>query len=846
MPSSSDGPVSPLFSPLPLAGNAELTHLPEHLLSPSMLAAAPSAPSGACVCRGMPFAVGAVALLATQPVISSFAAVSAPWLVFLHTSDIRPFRDEHGIPLPPLDGVSRLGEHAADYVMCYADGTEVRAPIRRRFQLGLVQLPFGWGENCFEAVIHAKPCPQAAAFEQPADVGQSQTRVSFAGGGAWLNWLWAWQNPHPVVPLVGLRFEPVSGVVVVSAVSVAQVSTSPLRWTPRQKALLTLPDGMTFDPTLDSMGRLAQVQLDLGQVISARPRACYPQAQWTHSRHDDPPALSSREVILEYTAHPQAHFTCAGRPPVPLAALATAGADDHLRPIAPAWLPVTIRVREKGSSTPTPVRLHLHGEAGEYLAPIDRHRIVNPSVMEDAGIDYLRDGRHAGCYIRGETRVHLPLGRVYLEVSRGFEVRPLRTIVEVTPDTREITVELEKVLRWRERGWVSADTHVHFLSPSAALLQGACEGVNVVNLLGTQWGEMMSSSGDFDGRTTWGARDAGGDGEYLVRVGTENRQNVLGHISLLGYGGDLIAPMCNGGPLESALGDPVDALLTEWAQRCKAQDGVVVLSHFPYPRTEHAATLISGNADAVEFMSSIDPYSLLDWYRYLNCGYLTAAVGGTDKMGAYVAVGASRTYAQLDPECEFTYDAWKDAVRKARTFVTCGPLLEFTVDGHPSGTRLRLPPTGGTLEVNWQVASVTVPMTAVELIVNGDVRERCSVDPTAGAGHWSIPLERSSWLAILVRGHHAAEPEAIQAHSSPVMVTVDGTPFMSAADALTILTQIEGALAYLDTLGTYTDLNAYRRMRLVLTSAHRNLHNRLHESGQYHQHPNEQLNHHAQ
>ena len=454
--------------------------------------------------------------------------------------------------------------------------------------------------------------------------------------------------------------------------------------------------------------------------------------------------------------------------------------------------------------------------------------------MEDSGIDYLRDGRHAGCYIRGETRVNLPLGNVYVEVSKGFEIRPLRTVVNVTADTREITLELERVLHWRERGWVSADTHVHFLSPSAALLQGACEGVNVVNLLGTQWGELMSSTGDFDGCTTWGSRETGGDGECLVRVGTENRQPVLGHISLLGYRGDIIAPMCNGGPLESALGDPVDALLTEWAQRCKAQEGVVVLSHFPYPRAEHAATVVNGNADAVEFMTSIDPYSLLDWYRYLNCGYLTAAVGGTDKMSANVAVGATRTYALLDPEQPFSYDAWKDAVRHARTFATCGPLLDFTVDGHPPGSRLSLPHTGGTLEVSWQAASVTVPMTRVELIVNGEVRESRSVDAGQAAGHCSVRLEHSSWLAILIRGQYPGQPEAVQAHSSPVMVTVEGTDFMSAADALTILTQIEGSLAYLDTLGSYSETACYRRMRLVLTSAHRSLHNRLHALGQFH------------
>jgi hypothetical protein len=65
---------------------------------------------------------------------------------------------------------------------------------------------------------------------------------------------------------------------------------------------------------------------------------------------------------------------------------------------------------------------------------------------------------------------------------------------------------------------------------------------------------------------------------------------------------------------------------------------------------------------------------------------------------------------------------------------------------------------------------------------------------------------------------------------------VGGAPQYAAADALTILEQIEGALAYLDTVGTRAEDQAYKRMRMVLTSAHREVHNRMHQQGQYHAH----------
>jgi hypothetical protein len=354
----------------------------------------------------------------------------------------------------------------------------------------------------------------------------------------------------------------------------------------------------------------------------------------------------------------------------------------------------------------------------------------------------------------------------------------------------------------------------------------------------------MTNVGDFDGRTTWGAPDAGGEGEWLVRVGSENRQHVLGHISLLGYNGRIIAPMTSGGPDESALGDPIEVLLSEWARQCKAQGGLVVLPHFPNPRAEHAASIVAGDIDALEMTSwgdlysGINPYSLSDWYRYLNCGYRLAAVGGTDKMSASTAVGTVRTYARIADGQPFTYAAWMEAVRRAETFVSYGPLLDFRVDGRPMGSQFELSASGGTLDVTWAVASATIPATRVELVVNGEIRESASLD--AGqreqAGSWRVRVERSSWLALLVRGQYPGKPEVIAAHSSPVMVQVAGSQLLAAADALTILEQIEGAMAYLDTIGTRAEERAYKRMRLVLEGAHRSLHNRMHAAGQFHHH----------
>ncbi len=849
MPASIDGPVSPLFTPLPIKGNVAFTELKTLDLSNRTKNAVEFALSGSCVGWGIPFEVGDPVWIKNQPVTVSLDKVKAPWLVVMHTADVPlPEKNASGF-VPSFRGWGRMGDRIADYVFVYADGSEVRIAVKTDHQIGgVAPIP------CTESVIHRKPIPLPGGRGERVNNegwGWCQTRATTDQIQPWLSRLWAWDNPHPEKEIVGLRVEPTSGGILLFGITSGNVSSTPIRWETRRKALMTLPDGEIFDPIL-SDARLKQIQLDMGQVISAKPQPLYPNETWEETYSNQLPAFPANKILVEYTAHPEARFHLSTDQTVSVKELNERNTVDRLEVVPDSLQKVTIRTVEKDTGKEVPVKLHLHGEFGEYLAPVDRQRTANPFWFQDLCVDFTHrqfqglgnssTEVHHCTYISGRTEVLVPRGRIYLEVSKGFEIRPVRRVFEIAPSTEEIVVELEKVLHWREEGWVTADTHVHFLAPSSALIEGAGEGVNLVNLLASQWGELMTNVGDFDGTTTYGAKEAGGDGEYLVRVGTENRQHVLGHISLLGYTGGMINPLCSGGPDESALGDPVGILLTEWAMQCRKQNGVVVLPHFPYPRLENAATIVSGNADGVEMTAwgnlygGIDPYSLSDWYRYLNCGYFTAAVAGTDKMSADTAVGTVRTYARIDSESEFNLESWKAAVQKGRTFVTYGPLMEYSVEGKPAGSRIELGGTGGRVDVQWNVASATIPMSRVDLVVNGEIVESRAVDAWKDDGSWSVPLDKCSWLALLVRGHYQDKTEIIAAHSSPVMVQVEGTRFLAAADAVTILEQIEGALAYIDTIGTRAEEKRRKEMKLVLTGAYRELHNRLHQAGHFHDH----------
>lgn len=844
MPSTChDGPASSHFVPVPIRGKGTAASLARADLPEAMAAQRSHAPTGLCTGWGIPFAIQRVAVLRDTAIRVPVESLRAQWLVFQHTTAVPPSEaGPDGFTRAPR-GEGCLGECACTYEVEYGDGTRQVLEVLRRHHIHTFTRR--WGENCFEAVQHHKPHPMRLWHEPGAGGprkpwGQTQTRAVVPDLEPWVNWLYAWENPRPGSPITALVLQPVNGITVLSAISAGNARRHPLRWDARQKAILRLPEGERFDPALDAHGQFSQVRLDMGQIIDARPRPLYPDEAWARSAPSQPPAESPGEILIEYSAHPDATFHLPRGERIPVDTVSEDSG--FLVSVAPARRRVRLRFVEKGSDTAVPVRLHLHGSAGEYLAPLDRQRIPNAAWFEDYGSDLALENTHWSAYSNGESVVDLPVGKVYLEATKGFEFAPVRRVLRIGPRTETITIELERALPWRSRGWVTADTHVHFLSPSTAALEGEAEGVNVVNLLASQWGDLMTNASDFDGKTTHGSVETGGSGEWLVRVGTENRQHVLGHISLLGYEGPPILPMCAGGPDESPIGDPVEVLMLEWARRCRQQNGLVVMPHFPDPRCENAACIVEGTVDAIEMCSwdqlaaGISPYSLSDWYRYLNCGYAVPICGGTDKMQASTPVGGIRTYAKLPGDTPFTYESWMHALRHGDTFVTFGPLLEFDLDGTRPGGRIARGNGGGTLTANWEVASCTIPVTRVELMVNGEIRESKAVTGKGTSGAWTLPVVESCWVALLVRGQHPGRPEVIAAHSSAVMIEVAGSPLMKELDALRVLEQIEGAMAYLDTVGTRAEEKRYKEMRLQLVAAYRKLHHAMHHAGIYHRH----------
>ncbi|MCK4855089.1 MAG: twin-arginine translocation signal domain-containing protein, partial [Bacteroidales bacterium] len=202
-----DGPRSPLFDIIPFEGNTSFSSLPESV-SERMAKAADQAPVGPGTAWGIPFQIpDRPVLVKDKSFTLQITSVQANYLVFLHTSDLIELRDEQGDYKKPFMGTGQLNDEVADYVIVYSDGTEERSTIRERQHIGMFRQH--WGENSILSVAHHKPKPLRAHHEQMTGVwGSSQTRVSASDRGDWINWLWAWKNPHPEKHISGFRFEP--------------------------------------------------------------------------------------------------------------------------------------------------------------------------------------------------------------------------------------------------------------------------------------------------------------------------------------------------------------------------------------------------------------------------------------------------------------------------------------------------------------------------------------------------------------------------------------------------------------------------------------------------------------
>jgi hypothetical protein len=424
---------------------------------------------------------------------------------------------------------------------------------------------------------------------------------------------------------------------------------------------------------------------------------------------------------------------------------------------------VHVRITDSSTGQPLPVRARFSA-GGRTWVPFGRLETFSTLAGVAVGGNVLVDGL-PWAYLDGSCEVNLPPGPVTVAVSRGPEYLPLDSQVVLGAGQLALRLVLERRPESRPEGWLSADSRCHALTPHAALLEAAAEDLDFVNLLAL---ETPSSAEQFPALPNLlafsGSRPALERPGHAVVVNTLNAHPVLGTLSLLDCH-RLVHPLRFGGPDRAD-----DWSLVDWCDQCHRKRGLVVWPDLPrltatVPQGEALAACLLGKVDAFE-VCRLDG-ALTDYYRLLACDCRLPLVGGSGKDSNASVLGAVRTYAHLTPDSPGDYGGWVGAVRAGRTFVTTGPLLLLSVGGAEPGATV-IVDGAAPLAVRVEVRGASGGL--LEVVRDGQV-VAAGPAPLLEA---EVPVAHSGWLAARYREDSSLPSGPVGAHTSPVLLRVEG------------------------------------------------------------------------
>ena len=318
------------------------------------------------------------------------------------------------------------------------------------------------------------------------------------GDGHGIVWVWAFENPHPGKRIRALHFKAESqGLLFICGMTLYHGHLHPLQYERLQLYRFSLPEGASA--SADDW----DVNVDLGVVARKYTLPAFSPDAWLHSpdpRVSPTPApLSPPCLCAEITASLEATLILRERATGHTAEFdlsetsRVARARVELLHAHKTWLHG--KVIDRATLRPTPARLAFRSLEGRYLPPYGHRYEINTGWFQDYGADVVAAGSPFA-YVNGTFQVELPVGEVLVEIAKGYEYGLTRRRLRIEPGQRELTLEVARQFDLRSRGWMTADVHVHFLSPSTAVLEGQAEGLNFINLLAAQWGDLFTNVGD--------------------------------------------------------------------------------------------------------------------------------------------------------------------------------------------------------------------------------------------------------------------------------------------------------------------------------------------------------------
>lgn len=429
-------------------------------------------------------------------------------------------------------------------------------------------------------------------------------------------------------------------------------------------------------------------------------------------------------------------------------------------------------------------------------------------VIPDAGQSRF-DGQNGRVffYSPGTIELTVPAGSVRVSAVQGLATPEASQTVQAKPGgVTEVTLALEPVWDARADGWISGDHHFHLnyggpyqLTPDDLAPMMAGEALDVATPL------LANLHNRFEDQRYWGWSSSGT--APLVRFGQEVRSHFLGHLGLLGIT-DLFWPWIWGPGYQVYGAD--DRPNTEALAHTRRQGGLSMYVH-PFSGRD-PMTLDGMRRVPVELVADgvLGAFDLLEvaclwsdemgtsalWYRLLNIGVPIAPSGGTDVMNNFyrtMALGTTRVYAHTGGATG--WPAYAEALRAGRSFVTTGPLLDFSVAGAKPGEVVSASQQAAwTLDVH-----TAVGVERVEVLINGVVVwSSDGVDaPGSRSYEGSLALPTGGWIAARAVGGETVWPAMDSypfAHTSPVWIGSVGSTHpqarRQAAEELLVLLEV--------------------------------------------------------
>jgi hypothetical protein len=191
----------------------------------------------------------------------------------------------------------------------------------------------------------------------------------------------------------------------------------------------------------------------------------------------------------------------------------------------------------------------------------------------------------------------------------------------------------------------------------------------------------------------------------------------------------------------------------------------------------------------------------------LDLGIPLTAIAGSDfpwcgvnhdsgPASPFAQIGNVRFYTYTGQP--FNYRSWKEGLAAGHTFVSSGPVLEFTINQALPGDHLDVP-QGSILSISAKAYGhySQVPLNRLEIVGHGKILGRVSVDdPGQSSSQLSLSLELPVGQGIWIAARTFGKPEQV-AHTTPIYITVDNGSFYNPQSAPKYLTLSE---QYLDEL----------------------------------------------